>query len=114
MATASIICLADTDLDGAGVAIINIDNRGSVSSLETDLRACFDSGTVPADPGRLSAFICSFYETSMSTVDPSVAMEADWDASAMVMLSTARSSGMPVGQVLIPSSGDVSPLDLGV
>tara|TARA_R110000824_G_scaffold122172_3_gene278953 strand:- start:1783 stop:2130 length:348 start_codon:yes stop_codon:yes gene_type:complete len=115
MATANIICVEGSDLDGAPSAILRIDNRGSVGSLEADLIACFTAlSSVPGDPGELAAAVCTFYDTTMSTVDVSVAMEADWDVSTMVMLSTERSGGMPVGQVLIPSTGDVSPLDLGV
>ena len=115
MSSAAIICVAEPDVNGTAAAIINIDNRGSVGSLETDLRACFDAmSTVPDSPGELAAQICAYYATSMGTVDPSVSFFAGDDVATMVMLSTERAGGMPVGQILFPASGDIQPLDLGV
>ena len=112
MSSAAIICIEEADVNGTYAAIFNIDNRGSVASLESDLRACFDAGSVPNSPGRLCAFIAAWYEAH-ATVNPSVSFDAGGDVATMVMLSTERANGMPVGQVLFPASGDIQPLDLG-
>ena len=114
MATASIIL--NTDAQNA-LAVVRLDNRGSAASLEADLGEFFASlGTIPLDdPPRLGALLCDWYGLSRSTVKASVPTEPDYDDTTHALLncSAADAEGRPVGELLTPSSGDVSPLSYG-
>ena len=113
MATASIIL--NTTQQNA-VSVIRIDNRGSGSSIESDLAECFAAlSSIPTDdPPRLGALICEWYGNH-GTVNPSVPTEPDYDDSTHALLdcSNPDSAGRPTGELLTPASGNVSPLDYG-
>jgi len=114
MATASIVLSTSTQ---NAVSVVRIDNRGSGSSIESDLAECFGSlSSIPTDdPPRLGALICEWYGNH-ATVNPSVPTEADYGDSTHALLdcSTPDASGRPTGELLTPATGSVSPLDYGI
>jgi hypothetical protein len=106
MATASIVFFTQ---DGDRGPVVWIDNRGSESSLETDLKEAFDTFTPDlSKPGRIAGQILSWYEVNKSTVDPECRREADWDDSTHINMdcAVADSEGRPTAKTLTPENGD--------
>ena len=114
MATASIILFAQDEEMGP---VVWIDNRGSESSLETDLNEAFDSFSSVdlAKPGRIAGQILAWYAENKSTVNPECRIGPDWGDSTHINMycSTADSEGRPTAKTLIPSSGDETPFVYG-
>ncbi len=106
MATASIVFFTQAGDRGP---VVWIDNRGSESSLETDLDEAFNTFTPDlSKPGRIAGQILSWYEVNKSTVKAECRIEADWDSSTHINMDCAApdGSGRPSAKTLIPASGD--------
>ena len=107
MATASIVLFTQ---DGDRGPVVWIDNRGSESSLETDLEEAFTSFSSIdlSKPGRIAGQILSWYEVNKSTVKAECRIGADWDDATHINMdcATADSEGRPTAKTLTPADGD--------
>ena len=114
MATASIVIFSQ---DGEIGPVVWIDNRGSESSLETDLGEAFGSFSSVdlSKPGRIAGQIIAWYSENKSTVRPECRSEPDWDDSTHINMycGDPDPEGRPAAKTLIPSSGDETQFTYG-